>query len=75
MEVVHTLLDIDRGVPEVWGSTYDIRDLLNAAVQIRDGRPVTDMDLSMKEKMALHMFLEKIRGTDIEKLLKEYKVI
>ena len=75
MEAVYTLLDIDRGVPEVWGSTYDIRDLLNAAVQIRDGRPVTDMNLSMKEKMALHMVLEKIRGTDIEKLLKEYHVI
>lgn len=75
MEAVYTLLDIDRGVPEVWGSTYDIRDLLNATAQIRDGRPVTDMDLSMKEKMALHMVLEKIRGTDIEKLLKEYNVI
>ena len=59
MEAVYTLLDIDRGVPEVWGSTYDIRDLLNAAVQIRDGRPVTDMNLSMKEKMALHMVLER----------------
>ena len=75
MEAVYILLDIDRGVPEVWGSTYDIRDLLNAAVQIRDGRPVTDMNLSMKEKMALHMVLEKIRGTDIEKLLKQYNVI
>ena len=32
MEAVYTLLDIDRGVPEVWGSTYDVRDLLNAAV-------------------------------------------
>ena len=38
MEAVHTLLDIDRGVPEVWGSTYDVRDLINASVQLR-GRP------------------------------------
>ena len=30
MEAVYTLLDIDRGVPEVWGSTFDVRDLLNA---------------------------------------------
>lgn len=75
MEAVYTLLDIDRGVPEVWASVFDIRDLLNATVQLRDGRPITDMDLPFKEKMALHMALEKIHGTDIEKLLKEYKVI
>ena len=75
MEAVYTLLDIDRGVPEVWGSVFDIRDLLNATVQLRDGRPITDMNLPFKEKMALHMALEKIHGTDIEKLLKEYKVI
>ena len=35
MEAVYTLLDIDRGVPEVWGSVYDVRDLLNAAVFLR----------------------------------------
>ena len=32
MEAVYSLLDIDRGVPEVWGSTYDVRDLVNASV-------------------------------------------
>ena len=26
MEAVYTLLNIDRGVPEVWGSTYDVRE-------------------------------------------------
>ncbi len=25
MEAVYTLLDIDRGVPEVWGSVFDLR--------------------------------------------------
>ena len=34
MEAVYTLLKIDRGVPEVWGSVYDIRDLLNATVKL-----------------------------------------
>lgn len=75
MEAVYTLLDIDRGVPEVWGSTYDIRDLLNATVQLRDGRPLTDMEMGLKEKLAVKELLKKIEGTDIEKLLKEYKVI
>ena len=75
MEAVYTLLDIDRGVPEVWGSVYDIRDLLNATIQLRDGKPLTDMELGFKEKMVLNKLLKKIQGTDIEKLLKTYHVI
>ena len=75
MEAVYTLLDIDRGVPEVWGSVYDIRDLLNATVQLRDGKKITDMEMNLLEKLALKEMLKKIEGTDIEKLLKEYHVI
>ena len=75
MESVYTLLDIDRGVPEVWGSTYDVRDLLNATVKLRDGKKITDMDLPLVQKLALKVVLEKIEHTDIEKLLKEYNVI
>jgi MCRA family len=37
MEAVYTLLDIERGVPEPWGSQYDIRALLNSAIVMRDG--------------------------------------
>ena len=75
MEAVYTLLNIDRGVPEVWGSTYDVRDLLDATVKLRDGKKITEMDLGLKEKIVLHEALKKIAGTDIEKLLKEYNVI
>ncbi len=75
MEAVYTLLDIDRGVPEVWGSVYDLRALLDATVKLRDGRKITDMELGFKEKLVLKKALEAIRGTDIEKLLKEYHVI
>lgn len=75
MEAVYTLLDIDRGVPEVWGSVYDIRDLLNASVQLRDGKRATDMELGLKEKIALKESLKMIEGTDIENLLKQYNVI
>ena len=75
MVAVYTLLNVDRGVPEVWGSTYDIRDLLNATVKLRDGKAITDMNLGLKEKIALKEVLKTIKGTDIEKLLKEYKVI
>ncbi len=75
MEAVYTLLDIDRGVPEVWGSTYDIRDLLNATIKLRDGKPLTDMKLSLPQEVILNKALKKIKGTDVEKLLKEYGVV
>ena len=75
MEAVYTLLNIDRAVPEVWGSVYDVRDLLKASVQLRDGKKITDMNLSLFEKLALRAALKKAAGTDVEKLLKEYHAI
>ena len=75
MEAVYTLLNIDRGVPEVWGSAYDIRDLLKASIKLRDGKPITDFKLPFKEKILLKKAIKKIVGTDIEKILKEYDVI
>ena len=75
MEAVYTLLDVDRGVPEVWGSVYDVRNLLNATVKLRDGRPVTDMKLNVVEKAVLAKVLKRLDGTDIATLLKEYGVI
>lgn len=75
MESVYTLLNIDRGVPEVWGSLYDVRALLNATVQLSDGKQLSEMKLPLKEKMALKEALKKVEGTEVEKLLKEYWVI
>mgnify|MGYP001106251523 FL=1 len=75
MEAVYTLLNVDRGVPEVWGSVYDIRDLLNATVKLRDGKKATDMDMNLPQRMAVKELLKKIEGTDIELILKQYNVI
>jgi len=75
MEAVYTLLNIDRGVPEVWGSVYDVRDLLNSTVYLRDGKKITDMELGFKERLAMKLLLKKTQGTDIEKLLKEHHVV
>lgn len=75
MEAVYTLLGIDRGVPEVWGSVYDVRDLLNASIQLRDGRKLTDMHMSPVQKLALKSVLKRVRNTDIEALLKDHHVI
>lgn len=75
MEAVYTLLDIDRGVPEVWGSVFDLRVLLNATVLLRDGKPATDMNMNILEKLLLSKGLKEIEGTDIYGLLKEFGVI
>ena len=75
MEAVYTLLNVDRGVPEVWGSTFDIRQLLNATVQLRDGRPITEMKMGLIPDIIEKIALGKIEGTEIETLLKEHHVI
>lgn len=75
MESVYTLLDIDRGVPEVWGSAFDVRELLRAAYYGIDKKPIAEAKLSMKEKLALKAVVERVKGTDIEKLLKNSGLI
>ena len=74
MEAVYTLLDIERAVPEVWGSTYDIRDLLKATVALRDGKAINDGSLGPVADVAIAAVLSKIHGTEIEKLLRRYGV-
>lgn len=60
---------------EFVGSTYDIRDLLNATSTLSDGKKLTDISLEPNVKAVLAEALKKIAGTDIEKLLKEYQLI
>lgn len=37
MEAVYTLLDVDRGVPEVFNSVYDVRVLMDSTYKMLDG--------------------------------------
>ena len=75
MEAVYTLLDVDRGVPEVWGSQYDVRELLKAVYYAIDKKPITEFPLSFMEKEALKIALKKVKDTDIELLLKDSGLI
>ncbi|MCD8343722.1 MAG: oleate hydratase [Oscillospiraceae bacterium] len=75
MEAVYTLLNVDRAVPEVWGSKYDVRELLRAAYYGIDKKPITEMKLGFWEHEALRIILKKIKGTDIELLLRESGLI
>mgnify|MGYP003589755326 FL=1 len=54
---------------------YDVRCLLDATVKLMDGKKPTEMKLNFAQKQALKAALGKIKDTDLEKLLKEYKVI
>ena len=75
MEAVYTLLNVDRGVPEVWGSKYDVRELLRACYYAIDKKPITDIKLTLKEKELLRVVLRKVKGTDVELLLRESGLI
>ena len=75
MEAVYTLCNVDRAVPEVWGSCYDIRELLKASYYALDKKKLMDSDLSFVEKQALKTVLKKVKDTDIEILLKESGLI
>lgn len=75
MEAVYTLLNVDRGVPEVFASAFDVRMLMNAMYYLNDQKKLTDLDLSLGEKVAIKGMLKKVKGTYIEELLKKYKLI
>ena len=70
MEAVYTLLNVDRGVTEVWGSCYDVRELLRACYYALDKKSLDQVKMNFFERRALKMVLKKTKGTDIEILLK-----
>lgn len=75
MESVYTLLDIDRGVPEVFGSCYDVRCLLDASAKMLDGNKLYDMKVPLIIKFLEKKAFSKVKGTIIEELLIRYKLL
>ena len=71
MEAVYTLLDVERGVPEVFNSTYDIRTLLAAITPLRDGKALEIPGPAFLRKLLMH----KLEGTEISALLNQFKLI
>lgn len=68
MEATYRLLGIDRGVPEVFNSTYDVRTLLTAASLLRDGK---EIDVP-GPALVRDLLMNKIKNTEIGELLKEH---
>lgn len=75
MESVYTLLDIDRGVPEVFNSCYDVRVLLDSTYKMMDGKKLADIEVPWLVKFIEKKGMKKIQGTIIEALLQEYHLI
>ena len=49
MEAVYGLFGVDRGVPEVWGSVYDIRELLDSQCEA-DGWKISLLRSSCQDR-------------------------
>ena len=75
MEAVYGLLGVDRGVPEVWGSVYDIRELLDSSVKLMDGKSPLEIELPGPLNALKKPLLHVIKGTVIEKVLRDHDVI
>jgi len=71
MEAVYELLDLDRGVPETWGSTYDVRVLLDALTRLRDGEKVR---IPGPEPLRKRL-RRRLEDGEIGELLEEYGVM
>ncbi|MET3667688.1 oleate hydratase [Caulobacter sp. 1776] len=71
MEAVYTLLNVERGVPEVFNSTYDVRKLLAAIGHVRDGKPFDAPGPAFLREL----LLSKIDATEIGDLLRDAHLI
>ena len=75
MEAVYGICGVDRGVPEVWGSVYDVRELLDSTVKLMDGKSPLEMKLPMPFEMLKKPLLRKIDKTIVGKLLRDHDVL
>ncbi|RAJ06917.1 oleate hydratase [Chitinophaga skermanii] len=75
MEAVYTLLNVDRGVPEVFDSSFDVRVLLNTIYYLYDHKSLDEIKLPWLASVIEKMGLKKIQGTYLEELLKDAKLL
>jgi oleate hydratase len=71
MEAVYTLLNVERGVPEVFNSTYDIRTILAATGRLRDGK---EIDIPGPAFLR-NLLMKKLDKTQIGLLLREFGIV
>lgn len=62
-------------MPEVWGSCYDVRDLLDATSKMMDGKKLDEIHLPFLYRVAGKKALKQFEGTIVEELLERYHLI
>lgn len=75
MEAVYTLLDVARGIPEVFNSCYDVRVLLDSTSKMMDGKKLAEIEVPWLIKFLEKKGMKRIQGTILEDLLKQYHLI
>ena len=76
MEAVYQLLEIDRGVPEVYASEFDARVLMDAYYQLNDRKSLPELvNNNFLKRSVLKNAMKKIQGTFIEELLRKHKLL
>ncbi len=71
MQAVYTLMKVDRGVPEVFASTYDVRVLLDATISMRDHK---ELAAWLPERLRSFL-ISRLDGTEIGELLHKHKLV
>ncbi|MFB8275612.1 oleate hydratase [Nocardia colli] len=71
MEASYQLLGIERGVPEVYNSTFDVRKLLAATSRLRDGDELHIPGPEIVRKK----LMKKLESTEIGVMLEEYGLV
>ena len=71
MEAVYGLCGVDRGIPEVWGSVYDVRELLASSVKLMDGKSPLELELPLPLEKVKKKLLKRVDRTAVGKLLRE----
>lgn len=71
MEAVYDLLGVERTVPEVYGSVYDLRVLASSLYYLSDKKKLTDMEMPFIKKRAVNFGLRQAKNTFIGDILRD----
>ncbi|WP_411347820.1 oleate hydratase [Paenibacillus sp. WLX2291] len=75
MEAVYRLLGVERGVPEVFASAYDLRVLAKAIYYLSDQKELSEMELPFIERKILQHFISKTQHTYLSEILEDAHLI
>ena len=75
MEAVYGLLGVEIGVPHIIKNKYDVRELLDSSVKLMDGMSPLEIELPGPLNALKKPLLRVVKGTVVEKLLRDHNVI